>query len=65
MLMEQEELLTPREVAEMLRVEESTISRYVNHADPDKRLPAYRLLGNRIRISRKDLMKYLETHKID
>lgn len=54
---------TAREVAEMLKVHERTISRWIK----DGRLPAIRL-GNRYRISRQDLEKFLQdrrTNRLD
>ncbi len=53
------DLLSVKEVAELLHISERTVHRMIER----KELPAYKV-GKVIRVERKDVLKYLEENKL-
>jgi excisionase family DNA binding protein len=58
-LYQSDELLTVKEVAEMLRISKHAVYKYVNHADPEQRLPSVQF-GASIRIKMSEVKAYIE-----
>lgn len=52
-------LYTEKDIARWIGLHVSQISRLVNHHDPKKRLPAYRI-GGSVRVKGSDWLAYLE-----
>jgi len=56
-----EEMLTPAEVAEIMKVSRGTVMRWLREEGPDK-LTGYKI-GRGWRISRSELNEFVERHK--
>jgi hypothetical protein len=59
---ERESLLDIPNVAEILKVSEKTVRRYIGHRDPRKRLPAIEL-GRLIRVEPSDLEIFIRDRR--